>query len=145
MSATPAPAGAAGTTVLKDVRYAFERGTLRTILGPSGSGRTTLLSLASGLDSAMATRNVMSLSGGQQQRVATARALACDVDIVFADAPTGNLDEDTAQGVIDTFRDLAGEQDKRVVVVTHSQHLALQSDRIFDLRKGKLTELDSTR
>lgn len=93
----------------------------------------------------MATRKVMSLSGGQQQRVATARALACDVDIVFADAPTGSLDEDTAQGIIDTFRDLAGEQDKRMVVVTHSQHLALQPDRILDLRKGKLTEQDSTR
>ncbi|CAM5673738.1 hypothetical protein SHIRM173S_12226 [Streptomyces hirsutus] len=72
----------------------------------------------------MATRNIMRLSGGQQQRVAIARALACDVDILFADEPTGNLDEDTAEGIIDTFRGLAHEQDKCVVVVTHSQRLA---------------------
>ncbi|MFD4247330.1 ABC transporter ATP-binding protein [Streptomyces sp. NPDC058525] len=98
-----------------------------------------------GLDKAMATRNVMQLSGGQQQRVAIARALACDVDILFADEPTGNLDEDTAQGIIDTFRDLAHQQDKCVVVVTHSQQLAAQSDRILNLRKGKLTEQVNTR
>jgi putative ABC transport system ATP-binding protein len=86
-----------------------------------------------------ATRNVMQLSGGQQQRVAIARALACDVDILFADEPTGNLDEDTARGIIDTFRNLAHEQGK-CVVVTHSQHLAARSDRILNLRRGRLAE-----
>ncbi|AZM58274.1 MULTISPECIES: ABC transporter ATP-binding protein [unclassified Streptomyces] len=91
-----------------------------------------------GLDKPTATRGVLRLSGGQQQRVAIARALACDVDILFADEPTGNLDEDTAQGIIDTFRGLAHEQNKCVVVVTHSQQLATQSDRILTLRKGKL-------
>ncbi len=91
-----------------------------------------------GLDKPTATRGVNQLSGGQQQRVAIARALACDVDILFADEPTGNLDEDTAQGIIDTFRDLAHEQNKCVVVVTHSQQLATQSDRILTLRRGKL-------
>ncbi|WP_369034979.1 MULTISPECIES: ABC transporter ATP-binding protein [Streptomyces] len=93
-----------------------------------------------GLDRDTATRNVMRLSGGQQQRVAIARALACDVDILFADEPTGNLDEDTAQGIIDTFRELAHEQGKCVIVVTHSQHLAGQSDQVLTLRKGKLTD-----
>ncbi|MDH6222665.1 ABC transporter ATP-binding protein [Streptomyces pseudovenezuelae] len=97
-----------------------------------------------GLDKTMTTRSVMQLSGGQQQRVAIARALACDVDILFADEPTGNLDEDTAQGIIDTFRELAHEQGKCVVVVTHSQQLAAQSDRILNLRKGKLTEQVNT-
>ncbi|MBQ1092835.1 ABC transporter ATP-binding protein [Streptomyces sp. B93] len=93
-----------------------------------------------GLDRSLATRNVMRLSGGQQQRVAIARALACDVDVLFADEPTGSLDEDTAQGIIDTFRHLAHDQNKCVVVVTHSQQLATQSDRVLTLRKGKLTE-----
>ncbi|MER5432363.1 ABC transporter ATP-binding protein [Streptomyces sp. NPDC002588] len=97
-----------------------------------------------GLDKTMATRNVMQLSGGQQQRVAIVRAIACDVDILFADEPTGNLDEDTAQGIIDTFRELAHEQGKCVVVVTHSQQLAAQSDRILNLRKGRLTEQVNT-
>ncbi|MEU5976492.1 ABC transporter ATP-binding protein [Streptomyces sp. NPDC047315] len=98
-----------------------------------------------GLDKATATRNVLQLSGGQQQRVAIARALACDVDILFADEPTGNLDETTAQGITDTFRELAHEQGKCVVVVTHSHRLAAQSDRVLNLRKGTLTEQKSTR
>ncbi|MEV1067075.1 ABC transporter ATP-binding protein [Streptomyces sp. NPDC050263] len=93
-----------------------------------------------GLDKDLATRNVLRLSGGQQQRVAITRALACDVDILFADEPTGNLDEETAHGVIGVFRELAHEQGKCVVVVTHSQQLAARSDRVLTLRKGKLTD-----
>ncbi|WP_199553141.1 ABC transporter ATP-binding protein [Streptomyces sp. N35] len=92
-----------------------------------------------GLDRHHATRNVLRLSGGQQQRVAIARALACDVDILFADEPTGNLDEDTAQGIIGIFRELAHEQNKCVVVVTHSQQLAARADRTLTLRRGKVT------
>ncbi|GGW99359.1 ABC transporter ATP-binding protein [Streptomyces malachitofuscus] len=92
-----------------------------------------------GLDRHQATRNVMQLSGGQQQRVAIARALACSVDILFADEPTGNLDEDTAQDITGIFRELAHDQDKCVVVVTHSQQLATRSDVTLTLRKGRLT------
>ncbi|MFF8914239.1 ABC transporter ATP-binding protein [Streptomyces sp. NPDC015032] len=92
-----------------------------------------------GLDKHQATRSVMQLSGGQQQRVAIARALACDVDILFADEPTGNLDEDTAQGIIGIFQELAHDQNKCVVVVTHSQQLAAQSDTTLTLRKGRIT------
>jgi putative ABC transport system ATP-binding protein len=126
-------------TALQNVTCAME---ITGTKPATGSRKTRALHLLEriGLDKAMATRNVMQLSGGQQQRVAIARALACDVDILFADEPTGNLDEDTAQGIIDTFRELAHEQGKCVVVVTHSQQLATQSDRILHLRKGKLTE-----
>ncbi|MFI5862485.1 ABC transporter ATP-binding protein [Streptomyces sp. NPDC051546] len=126
-------------TALQNVTTAME---ITGAKPATGSRKARALHLLEniGLDKAMATRNVMQLSGGQQQRVAIARALACDVDILFADEPTGNLDEDTAQGIIDTFRDLAHQQNKCVVVVTHSQHLAAQSDRILTLRKGKLTE-----
>ncbi|MHC3472592.1 ABC transporter ATP-binding protein [Streptomyces sp. 7R007] len=126
-------------TALQNVTCAMEiTGTKPT----TGSRKTHALHLLEkiGLDKSMATRNVMHLSGGQQQRVAIARALACDVDILFADEPTGNLDEDTAQDIINIFRELAHEQGKCVVVVTHSQLLATQSDRILHLRKGKLTE-----
>ncbi|MES4886231.1 ABC transporter ATP-binding protein [Streptomyces sp. NPDC000349] len=131
-------------TALQNVTTAMEiTGTKPAI----GSRRARALHLLEqvGLDKAIVTRNVLQLSGGQQQRVAIARALACDVDILFADEPTGNLDEDTAQGIIDTFRDLAHEQGTCVVVVTHSQQLAAQSDRILHLRKGKLTEQVNTR
>ncbi|MDT0395710.1 MULTISPECIES: ABC transporter ATP-binding protein [Streptomyces] len=94
-----------------------------------------------GLDRHHAMRNVLHLSGGQQQRVAIARALACDVDILFADEPTGNLDEDTAEGIIDIFQELAHEQNKCVVVVTHSQQLAARSDRTLTLRRGRMTSV----
>ncbi|WP_407835254.1 ABC transporter ATP-binding protein [Streptomyces sp. DSM 116496] len=126
-------------TALQNVTTAME---ITGAKPPTGSRKARALQLLEsiGLDKAITARNVMQLSGGQQQRVAIARALACDVDILFADEPTGNLDEDTAQGIIDTFRDLAHQQDKCVVVVTHSQQLAAQSDRVLTLRKGKLTE-----
>ncbi|MFJ1995146.1 ABC transporter ATP-binding protein [Streptomyces asiaticus] len=92
-----------------------------------------------GLDKQQATRNVMRLSGGQQQRVAIARALACDVDLLFADEPTGNLDEDTAAGIIRIFQELAHDQNKCVIVVTHSQQLAAEADHTLTLRKGRLS------
>jgi putative ABC transport system ATP-binding protein len=109
---------------------------------PTGSRRAHALRLLDslGLDRATATRDVRRLSGGQQQRVAIARALACDVDVLLADEPTGNLDEDTADGIIDIFRDLAHERGKCVVVVTHSAQLAARSDRVLTLRRGRLTE-----
>lgn len=131
-------------TALQNVTCAMEITGARPATGSRRARALELLEQV-GLDKATATRNVMQLSGGQQQRVAIARALSCDVDILFADEPTGNLDEETAQGIIDTFRELAHTQDKCVVVVTHSQQLATQSDRILELRKGKLTEQENAR
>ena len=126
-------------TALQNVLCAMEITGVRPTTGSRKARALDLLDQI-GLDRTMATRNVLRLSGGQQQRVAIARALACDVDILFADEPTGNLDEDTAQGIVDTFRQLAHAQGKCVVVVTHSQQLAAQSDHVLALRKGKLTQ-----
>ncbi|MFF3488445.1 ABC transporter ATP-binding protein [Streptomyces sp. NPDC002701] len=126
-------------TALQNVTTAME---ITGVKPATGSRRARALQLLEqvGLDKAMATRNVLQLSGGQQQRVAIARAVACDVDILFADEPTGNLDEDTAQGISDIFRELAHEQGKCVIVVTHSAQLTTQSDRVLTLRKGKLSQ-----
>ncbi|MFD0306442.1 ABC transporter ATP-binding protein [Streptomyces sp. NPDC127119] len=131
-------------TALQNVTTAMEITGTKPVTGTRKARALRLLEDI-GLDRTTATRNVLRLSGGQQQRVAIARALACDVDILFADEPTGNLDEDTAQGIIGTFRDLAHEQGTCVVVVTHSQQLASQSDRVLSLRKGKLTEQVNSR
>ena len=84
--------------------------------------------------------NVMQLSGGQQQRVAIARALASKAPILLADEPTGNLDEDTANEIISIFQKLAHEQEKCVVVVTHSRELAEQADVVLRLKKGKIVD-----
>ena len=85
-----------------------------------------------------AGRNVLALSGGQQQRVAVARALASEAPVVLADEPTGNLDEDTAEGIADILRDTAHRMGKCVICVTHSPALARKADRTFRLAKGKL-------
>ncbi len=86
-------------------------------------------------------RNVLQLSGGQQQRVAIARALVATVPILLADEPTGNLDPDTAQDIINLLRRTAHEHKKCVIVVTHSIELAKQADVILNLKKGVLTEI----
>ena len=91
-----------------------------------------------GLTKEESKRNVLKLSGGQQQRVAVARALASEAPVILADEPTGNLDEDTAQDITEILKESAHEQDKCVIVVTHSGELAKQADVVFRLKKGEL-------
>ena len=203
--------------ILKDVSCSFERGKFYTILGESGSGKTTFLSLLSALDQPKAggifyegadiktigyekyrrdkisiifqaynlvpymtaaenvrvamsitdnalpadlnavahnlldyigitgdraDRTVNKLSGGEQQRVAIARALATNVDVILADEPTGNLDEDMENEIIQIFKKLAHQHNKCVIVVSHSNQIARQADEVFGLRKGALTRYD---
>lgn len=199
--------------ILKNVDSDFEKGKFYTILGESGSGKTTYLSLISALDEpkngqvffeeqdikrigyeeyrrnkigiifqsynlipymtavenvllpmaitdnelpkdqkaiaynlldyigivqSKADRMVTHLSGGEQQRVAIARALATNVDIILADEPTGNLDEEMAGEIVSIFKELAHIHQKCVIVVTHSQDIAALSDEILYLKDGKL-------
>jgi len=204
--------GSKKSSILKQIDFSFEKGKFYTILGSSGSGKTTFLALASGLDipksgdilyddkninnigltnfrnknigivfqsynlipymtslqnvlTAMeitknkienrkqkayallenmgltkeeTNRNVLKLSGGQQQRVAIARAIATEGDLIFADEPTGNLDHDTAIEIIKIFKTLAHENNKCIIVVTHSNDVAAESDVILNLKAGKL-------
>ena len=83
-------------------------------------------------------RLIGKLSGGQQQRVAIARALASNSPIIMADEPTGNLDEDTEEKIIEIFRDLAHKEGKIVIIVTHSRQVAEKADKVLTLRRGKL-------
>lgn len=203
--------------ILKDTSVSFDKGKFYTILGQSGSGKTTFLSLLSALDApkdgkilyqgkdirtigyenfrrnnvgiifqsynlipyltavenvmvpmaitenslpdnqkevaynlldyigivkSKSDRQVNQLSGGEQQRVAIARALATNVDVILADEPTGNLDEGIEQEIVAIFKKLAHEHDKCVIVVTHSNEIAQQSDDTYILKKGRLTRYE---
>jgi putative ABC transport system ATP-binding protein len=79
------------------------------------------------------------LSGGQQQRVAIGRALATKPMLLLADEPTGNLDEDTADGVLALARDLVARTGCGFLMVTHSARLAATLDRQVTLHAGRIT------
>ncbi len=188
--------------VLDQVSMQFEEGKFYTIVGSSGAGKTTFLSLLAGLDTPISgsvlyngedilkrglnyhrkhnvsivfqnynlidyltteenvklggnkkpdellsevnipkeawKRNVLQLSGGQQQRVAIARALASDAKVLLADEPTGNLDEDTADEIIELLQRTAHELGKCVIVVTHSKKLADTADEVIRIKNGSI-------
>ena len=80
------------------------------------------------------------LSGGEQQRVALARAFANRPSILFADEPTGNLDDDTGTRIEDLLFELNKEQGTALVIVTHDLELAKKTDKSIRLRSGKIEE-----
>jgi putative ABC transport system ATP-binding protein len=78
------------------------------------------------------------LSGGQEQRVAIARAIVTDPDLILADEPTGNLDAQSAQEVLELLGRLNREFSKTIVMVTHDPHAARAASRVRHLEKGEL-------
>ena len=182
--------------VLNGINAQMELGKIYAILGTSGCGKTTLLSLLGGLDSAEKglenhrrnhvsfifqaynlidymtplenvkltsklppepilekmgltkeemKRNVLQLSGGQQQRVAIARALASEAPIILADEPTGNLDEDTAMSIMRILEESVHHLNKCAIIVTHSNEVAKRADVVFQLKRGTLQIIDTSK
>ena len=195
--------------VLNGINAQMELGKIYVILGTSGCGKTTLLSLLGGLDSASKgkilfngkdiaekglenhrrnhvsfifqaynlidymtplenvkltsklppepilekmgltkeemKRNVLQLSGGQQQRVAIARALASEAHIILADEPTGNLDEDTAMSIMRILEESVHHLNKCAIIVTHSNEVAKRADVVFQLKRGTLQIIDTSK
>ncbi len=80
------------------------------------------------------------LSGGEQQRVAIARALASGSEIILADEPTGNLDSENSQNIIDSLQKLAHEKDCCVVIVTHDPAVAEAADIVLKMKDGRLID-----
>ena len=80
------------------------------------------------------------LSGGEMQRAAIARALCGRPEVLLADEPTGNLDSETGQGVLELLRDLNRERGLTMMLVTHDHHIALQADRVVRLSHGRVED-----
>lgn len=79
------------------------------------------------------------LSGGQKQRVAIARSIANDPAIILADEPTGALDSKTGRLVMDIFHKLHKEQGKTIILITHNEELAKETERILTIKDGMIT------
>ena len=85
------------------------------------------------------------LSGGERQRVALARALINSPALLLADEPTGSLDRNTSESLIELLVELNLSEGTTLIVVTHSPELAGRMDRVMELRDGSLSELETTR
>jgi putative ABC transport system ATP-binding protein len=81
------------------------------------------------------------LSGGQRQRVAIARALAPEPSVLLADEPTGNVDTDTGNGIMDIFEELS-ESGNSILLVTHERRIAEHADRIVHIKDGEVEGLE---
>ena len=80
------------------------------------------------------------LSGGQKQRVAIARSLANDPAIILADEPTGALDSETSRIVMNIFQDLNRNQNKTIILITHSKELAEECPRVITIKDGQVID-----
>ncbi len=82
----------------------------------------------------------LELSGGEQQRVALARAVVNNPAIILADEPTGNLDTENSQIVLDMFRELNRKLDQTIIMITHNPEAAAACSRIIRMKDGRIVE-----
>jgi putative ABC transport system ATP-binding protein len=126
---------------LLPVLNALENVELPLLLGgrPSGEARRRALRALEvvGLENRLRHRP-SELSGGQQQRVAVARALATEPAVIFADEPTGNLDSDSAEEVMQLIDRLNRDNGQTFVLVTHAREVAAHAGRIIRMRDGEI-------
>ncbi|MFV0249985.1 MAG: ABC transporter ATP-binding protein [Bacilli bacterium] len=92
-----------------------------------------------GLDETKADRKILHLSGGEQQRVSIARAISYDSEIILADEPTGNLDKETENDILELLADLAHKENKCVIIISHSNRVKEEADEVYHLANGKLS------
>ena len=92
-----------------------------------------------GIDCETADRKILKLSGGEQQRTGIARALSHNPNILIADEPTGNLDESTEDEIMEILSGLVKNENRCVIIVTHSHKVASCADEVLGLSGGRLT------
>jgi len=118
------------------------------ISGSSESNKKSFaydLLLKVGIDKETADRKILKLSGGEQQRVGIARALAHNPDILIADEPTGNLDTSTENEILKIFTNLAHDEGKCVIIVTHSKKVTSIADVVYGIKDGQMSEVQGNR
>lgn len=96
------------------------------------------LLLKVGLTEENAKKRVLKLSGGEQQRVAIARALGPNPPLILADEPTGNLDSENGKNILDILTNLAHEDNRCVIIITHTKEIASECDEILEMKDGML-------
>ena len=124
-------------TALENVCYPME---LNGIPKKEAKERATGLLESVGIACEMHNRYPSNLSGGEQQRVAIARGLAGGGKVILADEPTGNLDEENSNHIIDILQNLAHKTDYCVIIVTHDLDIAAKADKVFRMKDGHLSE-----
>lgn len=122
-------------TALENVLYPL---TLRKVPRDDARRQAEAHLRAVGLSEELFGRLPAKLSGGEQQRVAIARALASEANVIVADEPTGNLDEENAEAVMQLLLELAHTKEKTVILVTHDSAIAESADRVLRLKGGRL-------
>ena len=139
---------------LRGTDFQMDRGEFVAIMGPSGCGKSTLLNLIAGVKRKPAesrARDLLdllglgdkarqapaTLSGGQRQRLAIARALANEPTLLLADEPTGALDSEGGQEVIELFRRLHASG-QTILMVTHDDDVAAAAQRVARMKDGKV-------
>lgn len=91
-----------------------------------------------GIDEEKSNRKVLQLSGGEQQRIAIARALSYNANIILADEPTGNLDKETEDEILNILDQIAHKDKKCVIIISHSPHVKERVDIVYNLVHGKI-------
>ncbi len=94
-----------------------------------------------GLESRIYRQFPKMMSGGEQQRVAIARAVAAGGEIILADEPTGNLDSGNEENVVALLKELAHEDGYTVIVITHNQRVADETDHVFCMKDGRMEQV----
>lgn len=102
--------------------------------GTNKKEKTLELLKSVGLKESYEKRRILRLSGGEQQRVAIARSLSYNPNMIIADEPTGNLDEATENDILAIFSKLAHEENKCVIIVTHSKNVCDKCDVVYELK-----------
>ncbi|MDF2943672.1 MAG: transporter ATP-binding protein [Herbinix sp.] len=123
-------------TALENVAYPME---LNGVSTKEAEKKAKELIAEVGLEERIGKQFPLMMSGGQQQRVAVARALAAGGKILLADEPTGNLDTENGELVVDLLERLAHERGYVVIIITHDMGVAGKTDVIYTMKDGKLT------